>query len=673
MSSTDTTPRAASAEEKTPPAPSAECDVVMKGGITSGVVYPRALSELGKTYRLRGVGGASAGAIAAALGAAAEFGRASGSFARLAALPERLGTDGFLANLFQPQASTKPLLRLMLNATAGDPPDRAPSVPSKVVGYARTLCWAFPLASLAGVAPGIALVAYGATADGLPGALLIVSGLAAIPVGWSIVVALRLVRKMTIDVPGNLFGICRGLGTGPENPGLTDWLADQIDDLAHRPQGTGPLLFGHLWTGNAEMAAEAVAGVKASTKDRSIDLRMVSTCLSQGRPYELPMASRQFFYDPQTWSTLFPARVMAALAGAPPTPPTDEDAAAAAHSPSLRRLPEAEHLPVIVATRLSLSFPLLMSAVPLWTVDRRARGAKVAFAMNWFTDGGLSSNFPVHLFDATLPGRPTFDINLGPFSAGQQPSTNQDDNIEYARNNSEGILPTYVDIPERGVGAVAGFAGAAFNTARNWHDSAHLDLPGYRDRIVRIDEPEHGRADRRRPGRPGARRGCRHGAAVHAAAVSTAQSVRDGLGEPPVGSVPRAAVQPARVARVLRTGPTGARHRPVRPAELRAHCGRRQARGGPQRGARQGRRACRPRRRRGTGRAGCEPPSTRRDPPDPAVLGVADPTRGAGALSPELDRQLRSTGMHAAVAESGRFMRSTSPRHHAGRSDEGEP
>ena len=40
-------------------------DVTMKGGVTSGVIYPLALCELAREFRLRNVGGASAGAIAA--------------------------------------------------------------------------------------------------------------------------------------------------------------------------------------------------------------------------------------------------------------------------------------------------------------------------------------------------------------------------------------------------------------------------------------------------------------------------------------------------------------------------------------------------------------------------------------------------------------------------------
>ena len=46
-------------------APSDECDMIMKGGITSGVVYPRAACRLAQRYRFRLLGGASAGAIAA--------------------------------------------------------------------------------------------------------------------------------------------------------------------------------------------------------------------------------------------------------------------------------------------------------------------------------------------------------------------------------------------------------------------------------------------------------------------------------------------------------------------------------------------------------------------------------------------------------------------------------
>src|SRR6476661_8953459 len=53
------------------------CDLVMKGGITSGIVFPTAVARLSTQYRFRNIGGTSAGAIAAAGAAAAEFRRAT--------------------------------------------------------------------------------------------------------------------------------------------------------------------------------------------------------------------------------------------------------------------------------------------------------------------------------------------------------------------------------------------------------------------------------------------------------------------------------------------------------------------------------------------------------------------------------------------------------------------
>jgi predicted acylesterase/phospholipase RssA len=495
-----------------PAAPAEQCDVVMKGGITSGVVYPEALSAIGASYRFRGVGGASAGAIGAAIGAAAEFGRSSGGFDRMAELPRQLG-DGHLASLFQPQASTRSLLRLMLIATGHD----RPGAPRRGLGEwaapILALLAAFPFASTAGLVPGLALVGYGAAILGAPGVLLIIAGVLLAIVGWVAAVALRLTRKLTADVPANLFGICRGLGADPDHPGFTDWLSDQIDTVAGLPGDARPLCFGQLWTGDVNVTS--VGADSIDPVDRHIDLRMISTCLSQGRPYELPWQARTFFYDPETWRTIFPGYVMDALQAAPPPVllPGEGDAeqwrweeqAAKANTPGLTRLPDPAFLPVIVATRLSLSFPLLISAIPLWTIDRgspRTQQATQAFRLAtrnqtelpgeglefrrlWFTDGGLCSNFPVHLFDAALASRPTFAINLGPFPPGNTPSQDQTQNVEFASSNRS-LPPPYFAIPDSGFGAVAGFASAAINTARNWQDSSHLDFPGFRDRIVRV-------------------------------------------------------------------------------------------------------------------------------------------------------------------------------------------
>ena len=88
------------------------CDLVMKGGIASGIVYPRAIAALSKTYRLHSIGGSSAGAIAAAAAAAAEYRRQSndgdeGGFEALRDLPGERGRGDTLANLFKPEGKTR--------------------------------------------------------------------------------------------------------------------------------------------------------------------------------------------------------------------------------------------------------------------------------------------------------------------------------------------------------------------------------------------------------------------------------------------------------------------------------------------------------------------------------------------------------------------------------------
>ena len=74
-----------------------------------------------------------------------------------------------------------------------------------------------------------------------------------------------------------------------------------------------------------------------------------------------------------------------------------------------------EHLPIAVAARLALSFPLLISAVPLWAIDYEPKEKdERKLAECWLSDGGLCSNFPIHLFDSFLPKWPTFGFRCRP-------------------------------------------------------------------------------------------------------------------------------------------------------------------------------------------------------------------------------------------------------------------
>lgn len=87
-----------------------ECDLIMKGGITSGVVYTRAVLALKHEYRFRNIGGGSVGAVAAALTAAAELGRNIGGFVRFEQAQEKLKEEDFLLKVFRPPNTYKPLM-----------------------------------------------------------------------------------------------------------------------------------------------------------------------------------------------------------------------------------------------------------------------------------------------------------------------------------------------------------------------------------------------------------------------------------------------------------------------------------------------------------------------------------------------------------------------------------
>jgi hypothetical protein len=147
-------------------------------------------------------------------------------------------------------------------------------------------------------------------------------------------------------------------------------------------------------------------------------------------------------------------------------------------------LPAIGDLPVIVVTRMSLSFPILLSPVPLYSVDYRVavpKGQPPALSRVWFTDGGLSSNFPITLFDAPLPQWPTFAINLRPLPGGVKPDSDESKNVTMVPNNGAGRQPDWNSFAN-----LTGFGAALLNAMQNWNDSSQMILPGYRDRIVSV-------------------------------------------------------------------------------------------------------------------------------------------------------------------------------------------
>jgi predicted acylesterase/phospholipase RssA len=472
--------------------PSQECDVIMKGGITSGVVYPRAVTELAQTYRVRNVGGTSAGAIAAALAAAAEHGRAAGGFQKLHAIPDFLAAN--LTSLFQPVPAARPAFEILLaGISPGGKLKKALAILGKLIRF-------HGLAFVLGAALGFIL--FWLVADFPSHGQLIPSR--AMPLRilsmliWGIVAAAAFfVCAAVRGIQGNAFGMCSGMPShkGNKVPALTPWMAERLDDIAGKTGG--PLTFGDLW---GQGTPEEMAAKEKDPRLRAVNLEVMTTNLTLGSPVRLPTSSREFFFHPDELRRFFPERVVKWMVDHP-FPPRDKREETylrkIVEETPYRPMPAPADLPVVLAARMSLSFPVLISAMPLYAVDwslksnQAARDAGMAPALGrcWFSDGGISSNFPVHFFDGLLPEHPTFGINLRPFHP-DYPKDEHDEskNVWFPTRSGQAILPAWNPID-----GLFAFIGSIITTMQNWSDNTQMRLPGYRDRVVHVYlSPEEG-------------------------------------------------------------------------------------------------------------------------------------------------------------------------------------
>lgn len=456
--------------------PARDCDLVMKGGITSGVAYPLASVELAKHFNLRNIGGTSVGAIAAAFAAAAEHarGRRGAGYEALEKLPSwfaarnRDGATNLFA-LFRPDPATAPLFKLFMAHLRS----RGQSRLNRALRVVRHAVLGFPRHAVAGAVPGAALAGAMLATSGGPVAVLaaLVAGGLMIGAGAMLAAGWAAGRVLVRAIPNNFYGVCTGMARGgPEDgPPLTEWVADTIDRIAGRdPAADAPLTFGDLW---------------GEAPEKGVNLLMMTTNLTQGRPMRLPFDDPgqkgigQYYFDPDEMRRLFPERIVRWLLDHAPS-------AGQTQLPShLVRLPRARDLPVVFAVRLSVSYPLLLSAVPLYTHDWTRERAKDRLQPDrcWFSDGGLSSNFPVHFFDHPLPRWPTFAINFRPPHPDMpdemvwMPKSNRDRGIAIWNRFDAGRRPT-----------LWGFLSTIKDVTQNWMDNEQVRVPGFRDRIVHI-------------------------------------------------------------------------------------------------------------------------------------------------------------------------------------------
>jgi len=456
----------------------ATCDLVMKGGITSGVVYPAAVTSLSKQYDFVSIGGASAGAVAAAVTAAAQFARARGGLERFDAVRKELQQEGLLVRLFQPTKETRPLLDVMLGLQA------ARTSWQRMKWFFVRVLRRLLLPMVVWVAAAFAALAIllghaGATWSSFTWptvVVLVVLLVLAAVVAFVGLIGVRLGRAVTAYLPSSNYGMCMGLSEGvhsdrPDNAALTEWLHNKIQSIAQLADDQ-PLTFRTL-------------------QEAGINLLLTVTDLTWTRPVRMPCPDATYYFDRDEFSALFPGTVMQHLLN---TAASDVECFNTLEGRPRRLMPlPGGDLPIVVAARMSLSFPVLLSAVPLWVVDAerpdtartdtdradtdRPRADRRTARRHWMSDGGISSNFPIHFFDAWVPGRPTFGLDLVQLN-------NDEPDPDTCVRTYMAAPPPPTTVP---IKSLVQFLRQVLSTMQDWHDTLQSELTGFHDRIAHIE------------------------------------------------------------------------------------------------------------------------------------------------------------------------------------------
>jgi predicted acylesterase/phospholipase RssA len=445
--------------------PKGECDLIMKGGLTSGVVFPKALTTLARNYRFKAIGGTSAGAIAAVMAAAAEYRRQmaeteadkKAGFEKIDELPAILGRD--LKTLFQPSPRLSPLFQIGLAALD------AKQKTLTAVLLATMKVFALPIGL--SLLPGLIIALLSVFYCSVPGFIL---GVVLAVICMALTIAVLLYRLVFKTLPAEDFGICPGKtmdGNGDKHA-FTDWMHFHIQDIAGLDPKGPPLTIGQLNAVGVELAS-------------------VTTDLSSGRPYQLPIKSNNRFFSRAEFAELFSPDLLEHIIKST----TKEPVGARNGKDDLYRMPRWDEWPVVLVARMSLSFPILIRPVPLYrddfTLKRRdiPKGPHLRLRC-LLSDGGISSNFPIHFFDGLIPSRPTFGISLASYDKDRYPFNERVLLPEETGDNKAAPIHTISSLPD--------FLMTIVNTAKDWQDTLQSQLHGYKERVVeiRLDDSKEG-------------------------------------------------------------------------------------------------------------------------------------------------------------------------------------
>lgn len=467
------------------------CDLVLTGSVTSAVAYPGLVAVLASAYRFHAIGGSSSGAGIAAMAAAAEMRRRQGSSEGFRAMLDHVGklseTSGGrtgLRRLFQPERKHRLLFGLLIRLFTGG--GKGSSGLSDLL-----ISWA----SLTLLLAEAVLVVFHALSDGNAQCLgfrVSCLTLGAV-VSWTVIGSVAIVLATLIVSVCRLlksdYGVCTGLAPagsdGADGPALTEWLHQVIQEAAGRAKDDASLTFEDL--AQAPGSPRAALGAGGASATKGIALEMYSANVSHGRPYRLPLdKSERLYFRPAELRRVVPGSVIDDLLRPYKADRSERWAEDKDEPDEQARWPlPHEKLPVILAVRMSVAFPLLFTAVRLWAPH--GPSGREVLKPCIFVDGGLCSNFPIHLFDSAIPGWPTFGISLRDRKSKQVRNLGQRVFLpkEAADGRAEWWFP--FDALTSLCGRLFGLASAMLSTIKDWNDATAARLPGVWDRVVRVE------------------------------------------------------------------------------------------------------------------------------------------------------------------------------------------
>ena len=202
-----------------------------------------------------------------------------------------------------------------------------------------------------------------------------------------LILGYTLARDVSCRLPENNYGLCSGSSNGmPDDAGilpLTDWLHEFFQTVAGRKAQDTPVTFGELWDNGGDANAP-----------RDIELVLMTTNITRGISQRLPFLEGswgQLFFNEEHLAQLFPSPIVNWMTKCAQEPRRKEVEVPKGYF----GLPKPGDLPILSGVRMSLSFPFLLSAVPLYAANvlKKREDGKFLLERCWFSDGGLVSDF----------------------------------------------------------------------------------------------------------------------------------------------------------------------------------------------------------------------------------------------------------------------------------------